>query len=203
MDSAPLVEHGDRGWFASMHRAHLNQKARLRWEDGAKPKVLYLSRRDLSLVWSDHVSTIHTCEGVFFIPILLVLFPTLQQPWRPGRLLIVSTTDESQPMVIPFRCLFCAPLDGCYPPETFLDEMSSRTKTTHSRASTDYRSAAVSFPFWASLLSCVGLCTVTMGPSHLRLLTVFGEPLIMGTSWQLAHLRMMVGPLSFPLHELS
>jgi len=41
-----------------------------------------------------------------------------------------------------------------------------------------------------------------MGPSPLLLLTVFGEPLIMGTSWQLAHLRMMVGPLSFPLHEL-
>src|SRR5260370_25990693 len=41
-----------------------------------------------------------------------------------------------------------------------------------------------------------------MGPSHLRLLTVFGEQLIMGASWQLVHLRMMVGPLSFPLHGL-
>src|SRR5258708_5215564 len=68
MDSAPLVDHDDRGWFASTHRAHLNQKARLRWEDGAKPKVLYLSWRDLSLVCSDHVSTIHTCESVFLFP---------------------------------------------------------------------------------------------------------------------------------------
>src|SRR6266702_3558203 len=68
MGSAPLVDHDDPGWFASTHRAHLNQKARLRWEEGAKPKVLYLSWRDLSLVCSDHVSTIHTCESVFLFP---------------------------------------------------------------------------------------------------------------------------------------
>src|SRR5258708_33315187 len=68
MDSAPLVDHDDRGWFASTHRANLNQKARIRWEDGSKPKVLYLSWRDLSLVWSDHVSTIHTCKSVFLFP---------------------------------------------------------------------------------------------------------------------------------------
>ncbi len=41
-----------------------------------------------------------------------------------------------------------------------------------------------------------------MGPSHLRLLVVFDEQLIMGASWQLVHLRMMVGPLSFPLRGL-
>src|SRR5947209_2328412 len=41
-----------------------------------------------------------------------------------------------------------------------------------------------------------------MGPSHLRLLAVFGQQLIIEASWQLAHLRMVVGPLSFPLHGL-
>jgi hypothetical protein len=41
-----------------------------------------------------------------------------------------------------------------------------------------------------------------MGLSHLRLLTVFDEQLIMGASLRLAHLRIMVGPLSFPLHGL-
>ena len=121
---------------------------------------------------------------------------------RPGRLLIVSTADESHVMVIPFRCLFCAPVDGCYPPETFLDGMSRRTRTAHSRASTIRWGAAVSFPFWASLLSCVGLCMVTMGPSHLRPLAVFGQQLIIGAGLQLSHLRMMGGPLSFPLHGL-
>ena len=30
---------------------------------------------------------------------------------RPGRLLIVSTTNESSSVVIPFQCLFCATLD--------------------------------------------------------------------------------------------
>src|SRR5215469_3656481 len=42
-----------------------------------------------------------------------------------------------------------------------------------------------------------------MGPSHLRLLALLGQQLIMRASLQLAHLRMMVGPLSFPLHGLT
>src|SRR5487761_485805 len=46
---------------------------------------------------------------------------------RPGRLLTVSTSDESHSMVIPFRCLFYASVDGCCPPETFLDRLSSGT----------------------------------------------------------------------------
>jgi len=37
---------------------------------------LYLSWRDLSFVHNDHVLTIHTSERFFFIPTLLVLFPT-------------------------------------------------------------------------------------------------------------------------------
>lgn len=105
-------------------------------------------------------------------------------------------------MVIPFQCLFCVPLDGCYPPETFLDEMSSRTRTAHSRASEKFRGSTVSFPFWASLLSCVGLFIVTMGPSHLRLLARFDEQLIMGASLRLVRLRLTGGPLSFLLHGL-
>src|SRR6185437_13258705 len=32
---------------------------------------------------------------------------------RPDRLLTRSTTHESHPLIIPFRCLFSAPLDGC------------------------------------------------------------------------------------------
>jgi hypothetical protein len=75
-------------------------------------------------------------------------------------------------------------------------------RTTHSRASGEFRGSAVSFPFWASLVSCVGLCTITMGPSHLRPLAVFDEQLIMGASLQLVRLRLTVGPLSFPLHGL-
>jgi hypothetical protein len=77
-----------------------------------------------------------------------------------------------------------------------------QNRTVHSRASEEFRGSAVSFPFWASLLSCVGLFTVTMGPPHLRLLVVFDEQLIMGASWQLTRLRMTVGLLSFPLHGL-
>jgi hypothetical protein len=102
-------------------------------------------------------------------------------------------------MVIPFRCLFCAPLDGCYPPETFLDAHEQQNKDcSQSRLNGELRRCDL-VPLWASLLSCVGLCTVTMGPSHLRRLVVFDEQLIMGASLQLVHLRMMVGPLSFPL----
>jgi hypothetical protein len=104
-------------------------------------------------------------------------------------------------MVIPFQCLFCAPLDGCCPPEIFLNEMSRRVQSAHSRVQRMGRTLR-SRPFWASLLSCVGLCLVTMGPSHLRLLAVFDEQLIMGASLQLVRLRMTVGPLSFPLHGL-
>src|SRR2546423_12182327 len=51
---------------------------------------------------------------------------------RPGRLLTGSTTNESSPVVIPFRCLFCATVDGCCPPETFLNGMSRRNKSAHS-----------------------------------------------------------------------
>ena len=43
---------------------------------------------------------------------------------------------------------------------------------------------------------------VTMGPSHLRPLAVFDQQLILGAGLQLSHLRMMGGPLSFPLHGL-
>lgn len=57
-------------------------------------------------------------------------------------------------------------------------------------------------PFWASLLSCVGLFTITIGPLHSRPLAVFDEQLIMGASLQLVRLRMAVGLLSFPLHGL-
>src|SRR5947209_5788928 len=79
-DSAPHVDDDDRESFVSRHRARLNQKATLPWEEGGKPKLLYLSWRNLSLVCKDFVSTIYTCESFFFIPALLILFPTLQQP---------------------------------------------------------------------------------------------------------------------------
>src|SRR6266702_1062008 len=80
MDSVPRVDHDDQEWFASRHRGHLNQKARLHWEDEAKGRVLYLSWRNLSWIWDDLVSTIHIVRKVLFIPFLPLLFPTLQQP---------------------------------------------------------------------------------------------------------------------------
>src|SRR6266581_4563663 len=82
MDSVPRVDHDDQEWFASRHRGHLNQKARLHWEDEAKGRVLYLSWRNLSWIWDDLVSTIHIVRKVLFIPFLPLLFPTLQQPWQ-------------------------------------------------------------------------------------------------------------------------
>src|SRR2546427_5229508 len=75
---------------------------------------------------------------------------------RPGRLLTGSTTNESSPVVIPFRCLFCAAVDGCCPPETFLDGMNRENKL-YSQSCSEGSEHAVSLPFWASLLSCVGL----------------------------------------------
>src|SRR5437763_15790245 len=68
MDSVPRVDHDDQEWFASRHRGHLNQKARLHWEDEAKGRVLYLSWRNLSWIWDDLVSTIHIVRKVLFIP---------------------------------------------------------------------------------------------------------------------------------------
>src|SRR6266567_4648355 len=75
---------------------------------------------------------------------------------RPGRLLIGSTTNESGTVVIPFRCLFCATVDGCSPPETFLERMNRENKL-YSQSCSEVSEHAVSFPFWASRLSCVGL----------------------------------------------
>src|SRR5207248_8695349 len=84
MDSVPRVDHDDQEWFASRHRGHLNQKARLHWEDEAKGRVLYLSWRNLSWIGNDLVSTIHIVRKVLFIPFLPLLFPTLQQPCFDG-----------------------------------------------------------------------------------------------------------------------
>jgi len=67
-DSAPHVDDDDQGSFASRHRAHLNQKAWLRWEDEATGRVLSLSWRNLSWIWDDLVSTIHIARKVLFIP---------------------------------------------------------------------------------------------------------------------------------------
>src|SRR5260370_21891422 len=39
-----------------------------------------------------------------------------------------------------------------------------------------------------------------MGPSHLRPLILLDQQLIIVASWQLFHIRLMVRPLSFPLH---
>ena len=85
-------------------------------------------------------------------------------------------------MVIPFRWLFYAPLDGCYPPETLLKRVSRGNYPAHHRALVTYESAAVPLPFWSSLLSCVGLFMITMGPSHLRPLIGFDQQLIMVAS---------------------
>ncbi len=85
-------------------------------------------------------------------------------------------------MVIPFRWLFCATVDGCYPPETLLKRVSKGNHPAHSRALATSESTAVSLPFWSSLLSCVGLFMMTMGPSHLRLLIGFDQQLILVAS---------------------
>jgi len=98
---------------------------------------------------------------------------------RPGRLLSVSTITESRPVVIPFRWLFYATLDGCYPAETRLQRVNRGNYPAHSRARVTCESMAVSLPFWSSLLSCVGLFMMTMGPSHLRPLIGFDQQLIL------------------------
>ncbi len=77
MDSVPLVDHDDQGWFASRQRAHLNQKATLRWEDEAKSIALYLSWRDLSWICNDPVSTIHIVRKVLFYPTFRSFFTNL------------------------------------------------------------------------------------------------------------------------------
>jgi len=93
---------------------------------------------------------------------------------RPGRLLIGSTTNESLPVVIPFRCLFCATVDGCYPPETFLDGWTVEQGCSQASLSASLRDCGL-FTFWSSPLSCVGLVIVTMGPSHLRPLILLDQ----------------------------
>jgi Resolvase, N terminal domain len=61
--------------------------------------------------------------------------------------------------------------------------MNSRNKTapSHHFSSEAVRSLS---PFWSSLLSCVGLVTVTMGPSHLRPLILLDQQLIIVASSQ-------------------
>src|SRR5258708_8860029 len=56
---------------------------------------------------------------------------------RSGHLLIVSTTDESTSVVSPFRCLFCVSVDGCCPPNTFLDGLDSGTRCLTGPCSSD------------------------------------------------------------------
>src|SRR5712692_8716341 len=100
---------------------------------------------------------------------------------RPGRLLIGSTTNESCPVVIPFRCLFCAAVDGCCPPETFLDGMNRENKL-YSQSCSEVSEHAVSFPFGQACYPVLACRMVTMGQSHLRLLTLVGQQLILVAS---------------------
>src|SRR4051794_37840941 len=85
MDSGPRVDHDDQEWFASRHKAHLNQKARQRSEEEAKPRVLYLSWRDLSWIGNDHVSTIHNRAKGSFYSLSSAFIPDFATALEAGR----------------------------------------------------------------------------------------------------------------------
>ena len=80
-------------------------------------------------------------------------------------------------MVIPFQCLFYAYLRWVLSTGD-LPEWNEQTEQICSQSCSHPLGACGLIPFWSSLLSCVGLVIVTMGPLHLRPLILLDQQLI-------------------------
>jgi hypothetical protein len=86
-------------------------------------------------------------------------------------------------VVIPFRCLFYADVRWVLSTGD-LPEWNEQTEQICSQSCPHILGACSLITLWSSLLSCVGLVTVTMGPLHLRPLILLDQQLIIVASSQ-------------------